>query len=199
MVQKLDQMLSICFAGTREIEEEAKQAIPGVVLGEEGILAVATYRDVDIVVAATSGLMGLTPTLAAIKAGKTMGLAKKETLVMAGHLVMAAAQSEGVSILPVDSEHSAIWQCLRGENTAEINRLILTASGGPFRLATLDQLRAVTVEQALDHPTLRMGPKITADSATLINKALEVVEAHWLFSFPYDRINVVVHPESIIT
>src|SRR5258707_1819756 len=134
--------------------------------------------------------MGLTPTLAAIKAGKTSELENKETLVMAGHLVMAAAQSEGVSILPVDSEHSAIWQCLRGENTAEINRLILTASGGPFRLATLDQLRTVTVEQALDHPTWRMGPKITVDSATLMNKGLEVLEAHWLFGIPYDRINV---------
>ena len=197
-VQEFAPMLTACFAGTPEIEQEAKQAIPGVVLGEEGLLAVATYPDVDIVVAATSGLMGLTPTLAAIKAGKTIALANKETLVMAGHLVMTAAQSEGVSILPVDSEHSAIWQCLRGENTAEINRLILTASGGPFRLATLDQLRAVTVEQALDHPTWRMGPKITVDSATLMNKGLEVLEAHWLFGIPYDRINVVVHPESII-
>ncbi len=197
-VQEFAPMLTACFAGTPEIEQEAKQTIPGVVPGEEGLLAVATHPDVDIVVAATSGLMGLTPTLAAIKAGKTIALANKETLVMAGHLVMAAAQSEGVSILPVDSEHSAIWQCLRGENTAEINRLILTASGGPFRLATLDQLRAVTVEQALDHPTWRMGPKITVDSATLMNKGLEVLEAHWLFGIPYDRINVVVHPESII-
>lgn len=197
-VQEFAPMLTACFAGTPEIEQEARQTIPGVVPGEEGLLAVATHPDVDIVVAATSGLMGLTPTLAAIKAGKTIALANKETLVMAGHLVMAAAQSEGVSILPVDSEHSAIWQCLRGENTAEINRLILTASGGPFRLATLDQLRAVTVEQALDHPTWRMGPKITVDSATLMNKGLEVLEAHWLFGIPYDRINVVVHPESII-
>src|SRR5260370_37720873 len=117
---------------------------------------------------------------------------------MDGHLVIAASQSEGVSILPVDSEHRAIGQCLRGENTAEINRLILTASGGTFRLATLDHLRAVTVEQALDHPTWRMGPKITVDTATLMNKGLEVLEAHWLFGIPYDRINVVVHPESII-
>ncbi len=197
-VQEFAPMLTACFAGTPEIEQEATQTIPGVVLGEEGLLAVTTHPEVDIVVAATSGLMGLTPTLAAIKAGKTIALANKETLVMAGHLVMAAAQSEGVSILPVDSEHSAIWQCLRGEKTTEINRLILTASGGPFRLATLDQLRAVTVEQALAHPTWRMGPKITVDSATLMNKGLEVLEARWLFGIPYDRINVVIHPESII-
>ena len=158
----------------------------------------ATNGDVDIVVAATSGLMGLAPTLAAIIAGKTIALANKETLVMAGHLVMQAAQSAGVSILPVDSEHSAIWQCLRGENTAEVNHLILTASGGPFRRATLDQLRSVTVEQALAHPTWLMGPKITIDSATLMNKGLEVIEAHWLFDIPYDRIDVIVHPESVI-
>src|SRR6266853_1638578 len=197
-VQEFAPMLTACFAGTPEIEQEAKQAIPGVVLGEEGLLAVATYPDVDIVVAATSGLMGLTPTLAAIKAGKTIALANKETLVMAGHLVMAAAQDAGVAILPVDSEHSAIWQCLRGESATEVHRLILTASGGPFRRATDDQLRSVTVEQALAHPTWLMGPKITIDSATLMNKGLEVLEAHWLFDIPYERINVIVHPESII-
>src|SRR5260370_6804255 len=129
--------------------------------------------------------MGLPPILGSIKVGKTIALANKETLVMAGHLVMAAAQREGVSGLPVGSEHSAIWQCLRGENTAEINRLILTASGGPFRLATLDQLRAVTVEQALDHPTWRIGPKITVDSPTLMNKALNVSTPPRLFAFPH--------------
>ncbi|HEU5226887.1 MAG TPA: 1-deoxy-D-xylulose-5-phosphate reductoisomerase [Ktedonobacteraceae bacterium] len=187
-----------CFAETREIEERARAALPGVIIGEQGLLEAATHADVDIVVAATSGLMGLKPTLAAIGAGKTIALANKETLVMAGHLVMRAARRAGVSILPVDSEHSAIWQCLRGEEHAEIRRLILTASGGPFRRAIPEQLRAVTLEQALAHPTWRMGPKITIDSATLMNKGLEVIEAHWLFDMPYERIDVIVHPESII-
>jgi 1-deoxy-D-xylulose-5-phosphate reductoisomerase len=196
--QEFAPAVTACFAETPEIERAAREAIPGVIAGEQGLFEVATHCDADIVVAATSGLMGLAPTLAAINAGKTIALANKETLVMAGHLVMQAAQEVGVSILPVDSEHSAIWQCLRGENTAEVSRLILTASGGPFRRATLDQLRSVTVEQALAHPTWHMGPKITIDSATLMNKGLEVLEAHWLFGIPYERIDVVVHPESII-
>ena len=170
----------------------------GVVLGEQGLLEVTTHPQADIVVAATSGLMGLEPTLAAIRAGKTIALANKETLVMAGHLVMREAQRSGVSILPVDSEHSAIWQCLRGERSKEVNRLLLTASGGPFRRSTLEQIRSVTVEQALAHPTWRMGPKITVDSATLMNKGLEILEAHWFFGIPYERIDVIVHPESII-
>jgi 1-deoxy-D-xylulose-5-phosphate reductoisomerase len=196
--QEFGPELTACFAETPEIERAAREALPGVVLGEQGLLEVATHSDIDIVVAATSGLTGLNPTLAAINAGKTIALANKETLVMAGHLVTQAAYRAGVSVLPIDSEHSAIWQCLRGENTAEVNRIILTASGGPFRRATLDQLRSVTVEQALAHPTWRMGPKITIDSATLMNKGLEVLEAHWLFDIPYERIDVVVHPESII-
>ncbi len=187
-----------CFADTPEIEKAARAALPGVLIGEQGLLAVATHPDVDIVVAATSGLMGLRPTLAAIYAGKTIALANKETLVMAGHLVMQAARAQGVSILPVDSEHSAIWQCLRGENAGEVRRLILTASGGPFRLSTPEEVRGVTVEQALAHPTWHMGPKITIDSATLMNKGLEVIEAHWLFDVSYEQIEVVVHPESII-
>jgi 1-deoxy-D-xylulose-5-phosphate reductoisomerase len=190
--------LTACFAETPEIGRAAREVLPTVVLGEQGLLEVATHGDADIVVAATSGLMGLAPTLAAIIAGKTIALANKETLVMAGHLVIQAAHSAGISIMPVDSEHSAIWQCLRGENTAEVDHLILTASGGPFRRATLDQLRSVTVDQALAHPTWLMGPKITIDSATLMNKGLEVIEAHWLFDVPYDRIDVIVHPESII-
>src|SRR6266581_1648344 len=190
--------LTACFAETPEIERAAREALPEVVLGEQGLLEVATQSDVDIVVAATSGLTGLSPTLAAIDSGKTIALANKETLVMAGHLVTQAAHRAGVSILPIDSEHSAIWQCLRGENTAEVNRLILTASGGPFRRATLDQLRSVTVEQALAHPTWSMGPKITIDSATLMNKGLEVLEAHWLFDIPYSAIDVVIHPQSVV-
>src|SRR6266704_641008 len=196
--QEFSPAITACFAETPEQEMAAREALPNVIFGEQGLLDVATHPDVDIVVAATSGLMGLAPTLAAIKAGKTIALANKETLVMAGHLVMQAAQDAGVSILPVDSEHSAIWQCLRGENATEVNCIILTASGGPFRQASLEQLRSVTVEQALAHPTWHMGPKITVDSATLMNKGLEVLEAHWLFDIPYERIDVVIHPESII-
>jgi 1-deoxy-D-xylulose-5-phosphate reductoisomerase len=196
--REFEPSLVACFAETPAAEAAARAAFPGVVLGEQGLLEAATHPQADIVVAATSGLMGLEPTLAAIRAGKTIALANKETLVMAGHLVMREAQRSGVSILPVDSEHSAIWQCLRGEQAKEVHRLLLTASGGPFRRATLEQIRSVTVEQALAHPTWRMGPKITIDSATLMNKGLEVLEAHWLFDIPYERIDVIVHPESII-
>jgi 1-deoxy-D-xylulose-5-phosphate reductoisomerase len=196
--QEFRPSLVACFAGTPEIEAAARGALPNVALGEEGLFEVATHPDADIVVAATSGLQGLEPTLAAIRAGKTIALANKETLVMAGHLVMLEAKRAGVPVLPVDSEHSAIWQCLRGEQSKEIKRLLLTASGGPFRHASLEQINSVTVDQALVHPTWRMGPKITIDSATLMNKGLEVIEAHWLFDIPYERIDVVVHPESII-
>ena len=196
--REFEPSLVACFADTPSVEAAARAAFPNIVLGEQGLLEVTTHPQADIVVAATSGLMGLEPTFAAIRAGKTIALANKETLVMAGHLVMQEAQRSGVSILPVDSEHSAIWQCLRGEQSKEVNRLLLTASGGPFRRATLEQIRSVTVEQALAHPTWRMGPKITVDSATLMNKGLEVLEAHWLFGIPYERIDVIVHPESII-
>jgi 1-deoxy-D-xylulose-5-phosphate reductoisomerase len=197
-VQEFHPAFVACFAGTPAAERAARAALPGVLLGEQGLLAVATHPDVDIVVAATSGLVGLRPTLAAIRAGKTIALANKETLVMAGHLVIQAARDNEVSILPVDSEHSAIWQSLRGEQVSEVRRLLLTASGGPFRRFTPEEVRSVSVEQALAHPTWRMGPKITIDSATLMNKGLEVMEAHWLFGIPYERIEVVVHPESII-
>ena len=196
--REFEPSLVACFADTPSVEAAARAAFPNVVLGEQGLLEVTTHPQADIVVAATSGLMGLEPTLAAIRAGKTIALANKETLVMAGHLVMREAQRSGVSILPVDSEHSAIWQCLRGERSKEVNRLLLTASGGPFRRSTLEQIRSVTVEQALAHPTWRMGPKITVDSATLMNKGLEILEAHWFFGIPYERIDVIVHPESII-
>src|SRR6266480_1178180 len=196
--REFEPSLVACFADTPSVEAAARAAFPNVVLGEQGLLEVTTHPQADIVVAATSGLMGLEPTLAAIRAGKTIALANKETLVMAGHLVMQEAQRSGVSVLPVDSEHSAIWQCLRGEQSKEVNRLLLTASGGPFRRSTLEQIRSVTVEQALAHPTWRMGPKITVDSATLMNKGLEILEARWLFNIPYERIDVVVHPESII-
>ncbi|HEY3994133.1 MAG TPA: 1-deoxy-D-xylulose-5-phosphate reductoisomerase [Ktedonobacteraceae bacterium] len=190
--------VTACFAEVPEVARAARAALPDVLLGEEGLQAVATLPEADIVVAATSGLVGLGPTLAAIRAGKSIALANKETLVMGGHLVMEEARRAGVPILPVDSEHSALWQCLRGEEMATVRRLIVTASGGPFRRSTLEEIRDVTVEQALAHPTWKMGPKITIDSATLMNKALEVIEAHWLFDIPYEQIEVVVQPESII-
>jgi 1-deoxy-D-xylulose-5-phosphate reductoisomerase len=167
-------------------------------VGGAGLVAVATHPRADIVVAATSGLIGLEPTLAAIRAGKDIALANKETLVMAGHLVMEAVRRAGVALLPVDSEHSALWQCLRGEQVAEVRRLLLTASGGPLRQMPAERMADVTVEQALAHPTWRMGPKVTIDSATLMNKGLEVIEAHWLFDVPFERIEVVVHPQSVI-
>ena len=197
-VREFKPALVTCYADTPEVEAQVRELLPEAVLGEQGLLEVATHPDADIVVAATSGLVGLKPTLAAIGAGKSIALANKETLVMAGHLVMQAARRANVPILPVDSEHSAIWQCLRGEEHREINRLLLTASGGPFRSARPEELRSVTVEQALAHPTWHMGPKITIDSATLMNKGLEVIESHWLFDVPYDRIDVVIHPESIV-
>ena len=173
-------------------------AVDGACAGPEGLLAVATHPDVDLVLCASSGTAALDATLAAIEAGKTVALANKEVLVMAGALMMAAAQRRGVTILPVDSEHNAIHQCLRGHDPADVRRLVLTASGGPFRTRPAADLAAVTPEEALDHPTWNMGPKITIDSATLMNKGLEVIEARWLFDAPPERIDVVVHPQSIV-
>ncbi|MBA7628034.1 1-deoxy-D-xylulose 5-phosphate reductoisomerase [subsurface metagenome] len=158
---------------------------------------IAATPNVDIVVIATSGQAGLAPTLAASRAGKNIALANKESLVSAGEIITSEAKKSGAWILPVDSEHSAIWQCLGGENQ-EAARIILTASGGPFRQFSFEQLAQVTVAQALRHPSWRMGKKVTIDSATLMNKGLEIIEAHWLFSMPYDRIDVLVHPQSII-
>ena len=169
-----------------------------VVSGPEGLVAVATHATVDIVLCASSGTAGLEAVLAAIEHGKTVALANKEVLVMAGELVTAAARRHGVSILPVDSEHNAIHQCLHGRDRREIKRLILTASGGPFRAFSAESLDAVTAEAALRHPTWRMGRKITIDSATLMNKGLEVIEAHWLFGVSADQIDVVIHPQSIV-
>lgn len=157
---------------------------------------IASHPDVDIVVAGTSGKVGLKATLAAVKAGKKIALANKESLVMTGEIIMTEARRNNASILPVDSEHSAIWQCLRGETSPE--RLILTASGGPFRGYTRSDLQKVTAEQALRHPSWQMGEKITIDSATLMNKGLEIIEARWLFDMPVDKISVVIHPQSII-
>ena len=166
--------------------------------GTEGLVAVATHPDVDIVLCATAGTAGLDATLAAIEAGKTIALANKEVLVMAGALMMQAARKHGATILPVDSEHNAIHQCLHGRARDEVRRLILTASGGPFRDRKTDTLEDVSPTEALDHPTWQMGPKITVDSSTLMNKGLEVIEARWLFDTPAERIDVVVHPQSIV-
>ena len=166
--------------------------------GIDGLIAVATHRDVDIVICASSGTDALEAVLAAIEAGKTIALANKEVLVMAGALVTAAARARGVAILPVDSEHNAIHQCLHGRRRDEIQRIILTASGGPFREMPVAALAGVKPEDALRHPTWRMGRKITIDSATLMNKGLEVIEAHWLFDLPGSQIDVVIHPQSIV-
>jgi 1-deoxy-D-xylulose-5-phosphate reductoisomerase len=158
---------------------------------------IARHPDVDLVVIATSGKAGLDPVLTAIRAGKTIALANKESLVMAGEIVTAEAKRTGARILPVDSEHSAIWQCLEGEKQRPA-RIILTASGGPFRRYSSAQLKEVTVEQALNHPSWKMGKKVTIDSATLMNKGLEVIEAHWLFDMPYESISILVHPQCIV-
>ncbi len=165
--------------------------------GPEGLIQVATHPAADIVVVASAGHAAIEPTLAAINAGKTVALANKEAIVCAGELIMAAARQAGVTVRPIDSEHSAIWQSLDGAGS-RINRLILTASGGPFRTLPLDELPTVTIEQALGHPTWQMGQKITIDSATMMNKGLELIEAHWLFDVDYDHIDVLIHPESIV-
>lgn len=169
-----------------------------IVYGSEGLEAVAVYHKADILLNAVLGSVGLRPTLEAIKAKKTIAIANKETLVTAGHIVMEEVRRHGVTLLPVDSEHSAIFQALQGEQPKNIERLILTASGGSFRDRSREQLKGVTKADALNHPNWSMGAKITIDSATMMNKGLEVIEAHWLFSVPYDKISVLLHRESII-
>jgi len=166
--------------------------------GAEGLIAVATHPEVDVLLCASSGTAALEAVLAAIECGKTIALANKEVLVMAGGLVMEAARRNRVAVLPVDSEHNAIHQCLHGRAASEVRRLILTASGGPFRGRSRDSLARVTAADALKHPTWQMGQKITIDSATLMNKGLEVIEAHWLFGLPASQIDVVVHPQSVV-
>ena len=173
-------------------------AYPRVATGEDGLIAAATHREAAIVVVATSGHTAILPTYRAIAAGKTIALANKETIVCAGELIVPFAAERGVEIRPVDSEHSALWQSLAGSTVAEVERLILTASGGPFRDTPAEDLARVTARQALNHPTWAMGGKITIDSATLMNKGLELIETHWLFGIDYDRIAVVIHPESIV-
>jgi 1-deoxy-D-xylulose-5-phosphate reductoisomerase len=172
--------------------------LPRIVIGEAGLVEVATHPQADCVVSATVGAVGFVPTLRALEAGKRVALANKETLVMAGELMTRAARKSGAELLPVDSEHNALHQCLRGEKRSEVRRIVLTASGGPFRTKNKAEIKEATVAEAMRHPTWSMGAKITIDSATLMNKGLEVIEAHWLFGFGPDEIGILVHPESVV-
>jgi 1-deoxy-D-xylulose-5-phosphate reductoisomerase len=172
--------------------------LPRLLVGEAGLVEVATHPEADCIVSATVGAVGFVPTLRALEAGKRVALANKETLVMAGELMTRAARVAGAELLPVDSEHNALHQCLRGEKRAEVRRLVLTASGGPFRTKSRAEMDEATVAEAMRHPTWNMGAKITIDSATLMNKGLEVIEARWLFDFAADEIGIVVHPESVV-
>jgi 1-deoxy-D-xylulose-5-phosphate reductoisomerase len=181
-----------------ELRRRGVAADPAALSGPEGLLAVATHPEADVVLFASTGTTALDAVLAAIDAGKTIALANKEILVMAGAIVMEAARHKGVPVLPVDSEHNAIHQCLHGRSVSDVRRLILTASGGPFRDVPESALQRVTPDEALRHPTWTMGPKITIDSATLMNKGLEVIEARWLFDVGPERIAVLVHPQSIV-
>lgn len=185
-------------AAARQLDRKLLPPDTQLLVGDDGVRAMVAHPDVDVVVTAIVGAAGLAGTWAALEAGKTVAVANKETLVMAGPLVMDLARRRGGKILPVDSEHSAIFQCLASGRTSEVARIVLTASGGPFRGKSARELADVTVDEALRHPTWRMGQKITIDSATLMNKALELIEARWLFDLPPDKIEVIVHPESII-
>ncbi len=182
----------------RELKVRVADTDTRVVCGMEGLIETATLAETDTVVTAVVGMIGLRPTFAAIDAGKDIALANKETIVTAGPLIMERAREKGVRILPVDSEHSAIFQCLNGEDRGKISRILLTASGGPFRGMTREQMENITVAQALRHPNWAMGHKITIDSSTMVNKGLEAIEARWLFGVEMDQIEVVVQPESVI-
>lgn len=182
----------------RELAVLVKDLPVRIVSGMEGLIEAATEDSADIVVTAVVGMIGIRPTIAAMEAGKDIALANKETLVTAGHIIMPLAKERGVKILPVDSEHSAIFQCLNGENKDTIHKILLTASGGPFRGKTRAELKSVQVEDALNHPNWSMGRKITIDSSTMVNKGLEVMEAKWLFGVEMDQVEVVVQPKSVI-
>ena len=185
-------------AACRELRTRLADMQVAVVCGMDGLIQIAEMEESQVLVTAIVGMIGIRPTIAAIQKGKDIALANKETLVTAGHIIMPLAKERGVSILPVDSEHSAIFQSLQGENRERVSRLLITASGGPFRGKTREQLETVRLEDALHHPNWSMGNKITIDSATLVNKGLEVMEAKWLFGVDLDQIQVVVHPQSII-
>ncbi len=202
-VRHRPELVSVASCQRAEELRERLRASPGeplpeIVWGAEGIERVATHPRADLVVSAAVGVVGLPATYRAVEQGKAIALANKEVLVAAGEVVMTAARERGVEILPVDSEHNAIHQCLRAGGRCELKRLVLTASGGPFRKTPLKQLHQVTPEQALAHPNWRMGKRITVDSATLMNKGFEVIEAHWLFGVPLEQIDVVVHPQSTV-
>lgn len=186
------------FDETKALDLKKRMPQWEIVAGLEGLKAVATYSSVELVICAMSGTKGIIPTVEAINAKKTIGLANKEALVSAGAYIIPLAHKNNVEIIPIDSEHSALFQCLRGENLKEVSRLIITASGGPFLNYTDEQLKSVTAEQALRHPNWSMGPKVTIDSSTLMNKGLEIIEAHWLFNIPLSQIDVIIHPQSII-
>lgn len=193
---------SLAVMGTPEASLDLKERLADtdtkVLCGMEGMLELAVLEEMEVLVTAIVGMIGIRPTIAAIEAGKTIALANKETLVTAGHIIMPLAKEKGVSILPVDSEHSAIFQSMHGENRQRVSKILLTASGGPFRGKKREELTQITVEDALKHPNWSMGRKITVDSATLVNKGLEVMEAKWLFDVEPSMIQVVVHPQSII-
>ena len=199
-VREFHPMLAVM--GSEEAAADLKNHIADtdtrVSAGMEGMLELAILPQMEVLVTAIVGMIGIRPTIAAIKAGKTIALANKETLVTAGHIIMPLAKEKGVSILPVDSEHSAIFQSMHGENRERVSKILLTASGGPFRGKKTEELQDITVEDALKHPNWSMGRKITVDSATLVNKGLEVMEAKWLFDVEPEQIQVVVHPQSII-
>ena len=197
MYEELKEKLSIVHTASAD-RKNYQLSIPKVWAGADAIAEVVTMPSIDIVVASMVGYAGLRPTIEAIKAGKTIALANKETLVVAGEIICELAQHYHTPILPVDSEHSAIFQSLVGEDRSEIEKILLTASGGPFRTFTLDQMRTVTAADALKHPNWEMGAKITIDSASMMNKGFEVIEAKWLFGVPVEKIQVLVHPQSIV-
>jgi 1-deoxy-D-xylulose-5-phosphate reductoisomerase len=182
----------------RDLAQRIRPLAITILYGGEGAIAVATHPDAKLVMSALVGALGLSPTLAAIKAGKDIAFANKEVLVVAGEIVTRAVREHHVNLLPVDSEHNAVFQCLEGRPAETIKRIVLTASGGPFRQWPADRFSQITIKDALNHPTWRMGNKITVDSATLMNKGLEVIEAHWLFGLPAEKIDVVIHPQSVI-
>jgi 1-deoxy-D-xylulose-5-phosphate reductoisomerase len=182
----------------RDLADRIRPLQPTIMHGSEGAIAVATHPEAKLLMSALVGALGLPPTLAAIKAGKDIAFANKEVLVVAGEIVTRAVRENGVRLLPVDSEHNAVFQCLEGRPPATVKRIVLTASGGPFRQWPSERFGEITIKDALNHPTWRMGNKITIDSATLMNKGLEVIEAHWLFGLPPEKIDIVIHPQSVI-